>query len=272
MKLKALYDSLDEVDEKFHELYTERGGKFHFVGVEGIKTEADIKALQTSLAKEREQVKALKAKAEVIGDLDPDDARERLEKYEELQALAEGGGKIDEGKLNTLVEARLKSKITPLERQISKLAEEKAAAEKAVSEYAIKERTRAIHDTVRKAATKAKVVDTAVEDALVLAERLFDIDESGHVVTRDQVGVSPGLSADEWLAEAQKTRPHWWGPSVGGGARGGTAAGVGGGSNPWAKGAWNMTEQAKLVSNDPKRADALAKAAGSFVGAVAPPA
>ena len=42
MALQIIVETLDDVDEKYHDLYTEKDGKFHLTGVDGMKTQADI--------------------------------------------------------------------------------------------------------------------------------------------------------------------------------------------------------------------------------------
>ena len=37
-------------------------------------------------------------------------------------------------------------------------------------------------------------------------------------ITRDNVGVTPGIDPAVWLSEIQAKRPHWWGEMVGTGA------------------------------------------------------
>jgi hypothetical protein len=40
--------------------------------------------------------------------------------------------------------------------------------------------------------------------------------------------------------------------------------------NPWTADNWNMTEQGKIYTSDPSRAEQLAKAAGTTVGGPRP--
>jgi hypothetical protein len=132
-------------------------------------------------------------------------------------------------------------------------------------------RTRTIHDAVRDAALKAKILPEALEDALMLSDRVFDIDESGKVIVKDDSGFTPGVDATVWFSDMQKKRPHWWGPSGGGGA-GGNRGGNGVTKNPWSSNEWNMTEQGRLYNEDPARAIQLAAMAGTTVGGQRPAA
>jgi hypothetical protein len=124
---------------------------------------------------------------------------------------------------------------------------------------------------VRKARIAAKVIDSAEEDALLLAERMFEVSEDGRVTTRDGVGVTPGVEPDVWFTEMQAKRIHWWPPSEGGGARGGKG-GNGVGSNPWSTKNWNITAQMQYVTqHGEEKGRQMAELAGSSLGAIAPP-
>lgn len=105
----------------------------------------------------------------------------------------------------------------------------------------------------------------------MLAERVFEVDDEGNVTTKDGVGVTPGIAADVWLTEMQDKRPHWWPQSQGGGA-GGSGGGGAGGKNPFSAEGWNLTEQGRLVRENPEKADQMAKAAGTTVGGGRPAA
>lgn len=267
MGLKAILDTLDDVPEHFHELYTEKNGKYELTGIEGIKTEADVTRLQSALTKERNDHKQTREKFSVLGDRKPEEVVELLDRIPELEAAA--SGKIDENKLNELVEGRLKTKLAPLEREKGTLAQRAQELEGLVQQYQTKERTRTIHDEVRSAAAKAKVLPEAMEDALMLAERVFEVDESGKVTAKEGVGCTPGVDPAVWFTELQSKRPHWWGPSQGGGAAG-NRGGAGGGANPWSAEGWNMTEQGKILRENPTRAEQLAKSAGTTIGGKKP--
>lgn len=263
MKLKAVYSSAEDIPQGYEDLYTERNGQFELTGIEGIKTQGDVDRVQESLRKERDEHKATKAQLQKFGELDADEVHEKLDRVAELEAAA--GGKIDDDKMEELVQARLKRERGPLEREITQLKTKNQEFEQQVTEFQQKDHQRTIHDHVRKAAQSQKLVDTAVDDALMVAERVMDVTEDGRVVTKDNVGVTPGLDPQVWLTEMQQTRPHWWGPSQGGGARGGSGGG-GGGNNPFSAESWNLTEQGRMVRESPERADQMAKSAGTTVG------
>lgn len=265
--LKAILDSLEGVETHFHSLYTERNGKYELTGIEGVKTQADIDRLQTALTKERNDHKTLKDRFATFGDRKPEDIIAALDRIPELEAAAKGN--LDEAKLNEIVEGRIKSRLAPVERQAQTLQQQLSEANASLEMLRAKDSLRIVTDAVRGAASKLKVVDSAVEDVTLLAERLFTIDETGAVVTKDNVGVTPGISADVWLTDMQAKRPHWWGPSQGGGA-GGNRGGGSGVTNPWSKDSWNLTEQGRIYKENSGKAEQLAKAAGTTIGGPKP--
>lgn len=269
MALASIIESLDKVDPIFHEHYREdtKLGKFvlDITDIEGLPR---VRSLKDEAAQARIANKDIKSKLtsyEALGDMA--DVVARLDKYPELEAAA--NGKLDDAKINDIVEGRLKSKLGPIEREKQTLAQQNAELISRVQGFEVQQVQRTIADDVRSATSKMKVVESAVEDITLLAERVFTIDEGGRVVTKDNVGVTPGISVDVWLTEMQSKRPHWWGPSAGGGAPG-NRGGVGGGANPWSKDSWNMTEQARIYTENPARAEQLAKSAGTKIGGMKP--
>ena len=276
MGLKTVYDSLEDIPEAYQDLFTEKGGKFELTGVDGIKTSADTERLQMSLGKEREAHKATKAKLQVWGELNPEDVHTKLDRLPELEALAKG--KLDDTQIEEIVtrrvEGTLRSKLSPLERQLKQLEKEREELAQQNQQFAQADRTRRIHDNVRKALVESKVVNTAQEDALLLADRVFEIrEDDGAIVTRDSVGVTPGLDPAAWLSEIQDRRPHWWPDSVGGGAQGSIGGGGRGVKNPWSAEYWNLTRQGQFLrEHGDDRAAAMAKAAGTTLGGGKPAA
>lgn len=266
MALKAILDSLEGVPEALHGEYVEKNGKYE-LQVEGMKTEGDVARVQEALRKEKNDFKAYKDRYGVLGDRKPDEILTQLDRIAELEAAAEG--KLDDEKINKIVEGRVKQQIAPIVRERDQYKTQLGEKDQLIEGFTTKERTRTIHDAVRKAATGAKVLPEALDDALMLAERTFELTEDGKVVTKDGVGVTPGLGPDVWFTDLQKTRPHWWGQSSGGGA-GGNRGGVGGEKNPWSAENWNMTEQGKILVADRSKAEQLAKAAGTSIGGKRP--
>lgn len=260
--LDVSYADESDIPAGYESLYTEKDGKWILTGIKGLKTQEDINRQLEANRKIRDELKSAKALLAKFGDLDPDEVISKLDRVDELEAqLAAGGGKPDEAKINELVEARVKARLTPVEREKARLERELAEKDKLVTDYSTKERQRTIGDQLRAAATKANVRATALEDILLIGQHVFEITDDGLVQTKD------GIPAEVWLTEQQNTRPHWWPESSGTGATGG---GAGGGKNPFTAAHWNMTEQGAIYRQNPARAEQLAKAAGTTVGGPKP--
>jgi len=269
MALKIKVDNLDGIESAFHSLYTQQSdGSYLITGVEGMKTQADIDRVTSALTKERLDHKATKEKYSILGDRDPIDIIADLDRIPELEASATG--KIDDTKLNEMVEARIRTKLAPIERENKQLQDKLVAAEAQVNDYSAKDKRRTIHDSVRAEAIKSKMLPEAYDDALMYADSMLEITEDGRIVTRDQVGVTPGIGADVWLTEMQAKKRHWWPGSQSGNSSGSGGGGGLGGENPWSAAGWNLTKQAEIHTQDPKRADQMARSAGTTVGGMKP--
>lgn len=266
MKLKLRYAKKDEIPQGFEALYSEVNGEWVLTEVEGMKTQTDVDNVLEGLRKEREDHQKTKDKLKVWDGLDPEETRTKLDRLPELEAAAAGGS--DETKISTLVEARIHAKTAPLERKISTLEKENADKDAKITTFEQQNERRVIHDHIRKAATATKMLPSAVEDALLLGERIFTVNEEGKPVARDQVGVTPGIEPEVWLTEIQTSRTHWWPQSQGAGSLGGD--GQGGPNNPWSDKHWNMTQQGIIYKQDANKAEQMAKAAGTTVGGPRP--
>lgn len=264
--LKAVIDNLDEVPSELHQYYLLQGTQY-ILQVQGMKTGEDVSRVQTALASEREVSRGLRERLALLGDRKIEDVLTSLDRIPELEALA--AGKVEGAKLDELVEARLRARIAPVERERDLLRSSLADKDKTIEGFTAKDRTRTIQDAVRQAAVAAKILPEALEDAIILAERTLEIDDTGRVVTRDGVGLTPGIDPSAWFSDLAAKKPHWWGSSFGGGAPGGknnTSLG----DNPWTAEHWNVTKQGLMVRDDATKADRMAKAAGVAIGATKP--
>lgn len=281
MAIKAIYTGIDEIPETFRELYSERGGQYVLTGVEGVKTQADLDKLNEALRKERTDHKTTRDRLAAFGDLDPANIHATLEEAAENKTRIETltkEGKLDESKLAERIQAAVNSAVGPVERDKKSLerqleAQKKATAEKESLALQLQESIKQgkIEGALRDAAIASKVIPTAIDDAVLVGSRVFELNDHGEIVTKDGFGVVPGLSPKEYLKDMAEKRPHWWPPSVGGGA-GGNRAGGGGGDNPWSAGKWNVTAQGRYVrEHGVDKAREMAARVGSTLGAVNPP-
>jgi hypothetical protein len=261
MAIKAICVDINEIPEKYRDLYEEKDGVFRLIRIEGLKSEADITRLSNALENERQEHARTKQRFDgVLGGKKVEEIQALLNRIPELEAAA--SGKIDDTKINEMVESRLRTKVSPIELERDTYRNQTTELQQQVAEYTAREKRRYVVDAVRQAAVKMKVLDTAMEDVFLLAERMFEVSDNGNVTVKDNVGATPGVSPEVWLAEFQNKRPHWWPASIGGGARG--SGGVGGyAKNPWSEEYWSLTEQGKYFSqNGLEKATQMAAAVG----------
>lgn len=268
-ELMAAYDKLEDIPENYRPLFEERGGRHLLTKIDGIKTDADVTRVKTALESEKTAHRTLQDRFAPFKDADLDEIQAKLDKYPELEAAA--GDKLDDAKIDELVTGKLASKIAPVQRKLDEAVKSIEERDEKIAKFERRELVRGIHDDVRREAKEMKIISTAEEDVLFLAERVFEQNEDGDYVTKEGVGVTPGIGAKAWLEEMQPKRPHWWPASKGGGAGG---SGGGGGSyanNPWSKDHWNVTKQNQIYNADgAEKAQAMAKAANSTIGATRP--
>jgi len=86
MALKAVLDKLDGLSDEFRKLYVERDGKFYLdvEAVDGWNLE-DVRELKSALSSEREARKKAEGKVGAFGELDPEKAKEAIQKLEEMK-------------------------------------------------------------------------------------------------------------------------------------------------------------------------------------------
>ncbi len=266
--LQVSYESGDDIPEAYRPLYTEKDGKFELTGIAGLKTQTDVNKLSESLRKERGDHKRLRDSIRGTFGESPnfEEIRTTLDSVEELTAQLEAAGNPKDNKaVETLVEARVKAKLAPMERELATLKTQVTEKDGVINTFTTEKRTRSIHDSVREAATKLKLLPEAMDDALMLAERNSEVNEDGNVAIKES-GEDPVV----WLTNMQSKKPHWWAPSSGGGAQPGGNKNFG--KNPWSAESWNMTEQGRMFKENPTRANQMAASAGTKVGALRPPA
>jgi hypothetical protein len=286
VKLKTLYPTAEEIPEGYADLYTERNGQFELNAVEGVKTQADIDRVNSALVKERNDHKVVKDQltkvTAALGDIDPTTIPATLEELAEAKARLDtltAEGKIDETKVTERIEAAVTRAVGPVkrdldaaQRQLENERKKTAAKEAEVGALQGSIKQERIRTTIRDAAIAAKVIPQAIDDAVMVGERMFDYTDDGRLVTKDGVGVTPGLDPKEWAKDMMESRPHWWPPSVGGGSRGGPGSPPTGKDNPWSPEGWNVTAQGKVVREQgAEKAGAMAARVGSTLGATKPP-
>lgn len=271
-KLKIVYEDADSVPEAFKSLYTEKDGKFSLTGIEGMKTDGDVAKLTTALSKERSDFKKLRdsirgalgiAQTEPIPDFA--EIKTRLDSIEGLQAQIEAGADPkNQKKIDDLVDAKVKARMAPVERELLDTKTKLGEKDKTLGELMTEKRTRKVQDNVREQAVKLKLLPEAMDDAFMYGERLFEEDADGNLVMKDGVGFTPGTDVAFWLGEMQAKKPHWWPASEGNGAGGNRGNGSGDKvNNPWSAEHWNLTAQGQMMTTDPTKGIKLKAAMGN---------
>jgi hypothetical protein len=276
MALKAIIAKLDEVPEALRGEYVQKGDKF-VLQVEGMKTQADVEAVQRALQNERAQhnetttkLKEANTKLEAFGDKTPEQITELADKLATLEAagtpeLTKNFEKIVNDRVEAVLGNRVKAATDKITKDFTTLQTTHQQVVEENSKLKQSDTLRTIDDAVRSVAVKNKLLDTAVTDALMRAHTTFEV-QDGKVVTKD------GKTPEEWIEERKQDAAHWWPVAKGAGAGG--SDGRGGyvsGDNPWTKEGWNITKQGQMIREDASKAERFAAQAGSKVGATTPP-
>lgn len=268
-ELELEYEAETSIPEGYAKLYTEKDGVYHLTGVKGMKTQADVTNVQEGLRKEREDHTSTKTKLKAFGELDAVATFKSLDRIKELEAAAEG--KLDDKKINEIVEGRISQQTGPLNRQIETLTKERDDAVTLGSTLQVSITKRDMGEQIQEAANIAKVHASAIPDIKLVAMSMMEMNDDGALITKADAIVTPGLNLEGFFKEMGKSRPHWWPESQGGGAGGSKAMGGQGGNNPWSNKHWNMSKQAEIFSSQGSQvAVAMAKAAGTTLGGAKP--
>lgn len=278
--LKTIYDTQEEIPVGYEALYTEKNGKWELTGVVGVKTQADIDRVQGALVNERTAHRATKAAFAPFEGLDAEAVAAQAHDLEEANAqlaAIKADGSIDETKLEPIIAARVAQKVAPIEREKNALGRKLSDSEKLV--LAAQNEVTGLKSTIvtsnveraiRDAAVAAKVLPSAIDDAVMRGLRVFEISEDDHrIITKDGVGVTAGLTPKDWFHDMEERAPHWWPNSSGSGTGplNRPAGGYAGANNPWSKAGWNVTAQGHLVKTlGEVKANEIAAQVGCKVG------
>ena len=280
-KLKVIYEKAEEIPEGFTDLYVERGGKFELAGIEGVKTQGDIDRLNEAIRKEKADHKAAKEKLAKFGELNPDELPAQLEELNEAKArLASlaADGKLDEGKIAERIQTAVDRALGPVNREKAAIERQYAADRLKLAEKdaEIAKRDQQILNTkiehaLREGAVVAAVLPSAIDDAVTLSVKNFEVTEDGRIITKADAGVTPGLDPKEFFKDRQETKPHWFPVSLGGGARGGKGPTGQTTGNPWSEQGWSLKGQGEYYkTHGAEKAAAAAASVGSKIGATKP--
>jgi hypothetical protein len=278
MKLKALVDSLDDVDEKYRDLYVafDDGGTERFkLDVDGIPNHPETKALQNAHERTKQRVRELNTQVNELrekADQLPEDFDADL--YERAVTEGVGGG----GKVKNEDEIRAEAAAAATKRAEEKAKKDLDKANARAEKLQRKVENQAKREALDAALDAAKVTDPALRRGAraILSESIkvvsHEDDEGLHfeALAKDpELGDIPVAEfVSSWAATDEGKTYVGARESAGGGANGG---GQGGGNvpssdnNPWKSATLNVTEQARIRREDPALATKLMKEAGLVV-------
>lgn len=262
MGLKAIVDTLEGIPEALHEFYEEgEDGKFTLSLDEAeFREHPRAKGLRSALKRQQDDNKSLKERlatveARVQGLPEDFDAGT----YEELKAAAEGskGGK-------SVTEAANRAREDERRKSEARVAEEKAKADK--FEAALRRKT--VDEGLTAALVAAKVGSEYLPAArALLRERgkieMVERDNAFDAVVKDDLGVEKPLRdyVAEWASsdEGKAYIPK----AIGADAKGGTGSNFR--KNPWDPKTRNLTEQQRILQENPTLARQMAAAHGQTI-------
>lgn len=282
MPLKAVVDTLDDVEEEHKQLYkqvTVKGAdgksKTQFeVMLEGA-AEATLSWVmplrnahdrtKAELVTARTRVTELEGKPEVPDDFSSDE-------WTRLKAVDAESKKGDDPERKRAHEAEVQSikqmheqALTRVKTKAEKdLSDEKSSHERTKASL----RTRVVRDDLTKALVESGVDKKFLKGARALLEQSIKVKGDGGDMTafvETDLGETPIADFVPQWAQSEEGKLYMT-PAKGSDASGSdTRSGKGTGSldaNPWTKGAWNTTMQAQVWKGDAAKAERLAKAAG----------
>lgn len=231
MALKALVTDIEDVEEKYRDLYEEDDDGNHVLQLAGVDDHPEVKNLRSAYDKEKDKRKRLSTEAEDLRrlkaklpeDFDPD-------QWEELKRRAEQSG--DAGKVKQ-VQEEYERKLTEAQQEVTSLKEQI--------------RSNAVERELAQALEAAGVTSPALKrGATALLKGQVQLDDDGNVVMDTKMGPKPVADAVKQWASTDEGKDYV-SPAKGSGAKGG------GGSKGAAKKFNEMTgaELSALRQSDP---------------------
>ena len=184
MPLNYVHDTLEEIPEQYRDLYSEKDSKFHLTAISGIKTQADITAMRAGLDAERAAHKDTKTKLSAWAEMDHAETMTKLDRFGELELAAKGTIEKFDEEVAKNVEARLLTKLAPMERDNKKLAEDMNALVIENQAFRDADKLRTIRSQILQVAKEQKVATSALPDVGVISDLVFDVTEDGSLITK----------------------------------------------------------------------------------------
>jgi hypothetical protein len=233
----ATKEELEQVDEKYRDLYTEKDGKF-ILDVDVIDDLPQVGGLKSALQKERDSVKQLKkdlqTQADKFKDLDPEKAREALKKLHEL----EDKDLLDAGKLDEVIAKRTERMQQDHQQQIQGFQQKLTTTETELGKSQRRLASLQVEAAITRALTSKTgkdlgIIPQAIPDVVRRAMDVFQLDDkTGQIIPHRSDGTilfgkdpAAPMPMDEWLSGLKPDCPHYFAPS--GGAGSGNDGGAG---------------------------------------------
>ena len=212
---------------------------------------------------ERTEAKERLKTFEALGS-DPDDIQKKLDRLAELEIASNPD---DAERQAEFLKLQIKRETQPIRTELESVVRERDEAQATLRKMLERER----ESMVRGIGTEwiaENVHPDAQAHAKLAIGHLLTMDDDNNVVSRDFEGIAAGLPAAEALEKLKAKYPTWGLESVGSGS--GRSSGRGpkvsvASENVFLEkrfgGGWNMTQQHRLLANDPEKAKAMKSAA-----------
>ncbi len=255
MPLKFKYQKKEEIPAEHLPFYAERDGAWQLDG-DGV---ADKTKLDEFRANNVALLKQLDEQKKRFEGIDPDAVRTLAEEKRKLEEAQQ----LKAGEFDKVLETRVRAVKGDLEGKLTTANAERDALNARLVAIQIDQGVVAV-------ASKRGLRTTAIPDITSRARNVFSLvngvptafENDGQTVRVGKDGIAP-LTLDEWVSVQAVEAPHLFESNAGGGAAG-NPGGVGSAvvKNPWKAGSINVTEQMKMLRNDPQRAEAMKQSVG----------
>lgn len=221
--LKVFVKKLDEVDEKFRELYEKTEGGF-MLTTDDSDFKTKIGEFRGNNIELKKKIEHLENTVKEFDGIDPKKVREAQKKLQEI----EDGKLLEEGKVEELVNQRIDRMSNEYKNQINTLSARAETAEKIASTYKNQLTNIAVDNGISKAISEvATPRKGALTDILGRAKQIWTAGEDGQLVAKDssgniiygKEGKNP-LSPQEYITSLSQEAPFLFEQSSGGGASG----------------------------------------------------
>ncbi len=185
--------------------------------------EEAVTGLKTKNAELLNEKKTAQDALKLWDGMDPKDVKTATEFYDKNKDAEF----LRDGTVEELIEKKTSQLTSDFETQITELTTNLEAAKSHGSNYQSLFEAKTIDDGVREEATKAGMLPTAIEDAVMRGRSVFSLDENKLIEARDSEGklaVTEDklvLTTKNWIEGLKTTSPHYWPGSKGAGAFGG---------------------------------------------------